>query len=293
MSLILVFVLGMAYLIKINQKSLKQWSYNFKEQSTLLHLWKDGKYMRVLSFSEGLLNNNPVNVLGLFFAGVSSYYLGVFDSDPLTQTSMNDQAIFYLRSYLEVNHHPRYEAEASYVLSKAYYKKGRAYAQLSLNYMQSAQNLGYHNLDMDEYIGFAYVLLGQTQQGIDYLLRSSHVVNNYSLYSSIVDAYIQNNELGKAITLATKIWNESTDDSLRDQALLKLAQLYYQTSNYDKSLQFYSDFLTKYPNNTDALFGLGEVYFVQKDLVKARQQWEIVRRLDPSNREVQARLSMN
>lgn len=265
----------------------------FAQRSNIISLWETGDYARVLTYSESVLERNPIDARALFFAGAASYYLLSFGSVPEDQGRYLNQAILNLRTYLELKKNPPYAAEAHYLLGKAYYNKGSAYVNLVIQHLQQAINLGYQNTDIAEYIGMAHILLGDYVTGIEYLEKAPHRKDNYALEFNMAKAYTLAENYEEAQKLYQNVYQNSPNDNLRDQAYLQMAKIYYQMGRYPEAKDIFIDFLKKYPNNTEAHFGLGEIYYLEKNTRAAKRQWEAVVRLDPLNVEALTRLYGN
>ncbi|MGL4525238.1 MAG: tetratricopeptide repeat protein [Spirochaetia bacterium] len=262
----------------------------FQQKSNIVQLWESGDYARVLAYSEGLLERNPIDARALFFSGAASYYLLTFGSNPENQSQYLNQAILNLRIYLDLKRTPPYAAEAHYILGKSYYEKGAAYMNLVLQHLQKAISLGYQNTDIAEYIGMAYIATGEYKEGIDYLEKAAYRENNYELEYNIANAYTAADNYDEALKLYQNVYANSTSDSLRDQARLKIAQSYFKSLKYDEAKALLVQHLRRYPSSTEAYYILGEIYHIEKNFGAAKRQWENIVRLDPLNIEALTRL---
>lgn len=265
----------------------------FAQRSNIVGLWEAGDYARVLTYSEGVLERDPIDARALFFAGAASYYLLSFGTVPEDQGHYLNQAILNLRTYLELKKNPPYAAEAHYLLGKAYYNKGPAYVNLVIEHLQDAIALGYQNTDIAEYIGMSYILSGDYVTGVQYLDKAPYRKDNYALEYNMAKAYTLAENYGEAQKFYRNVYRNSPDDNLKDQAYLQMAKLYYQMGQYPNAKEIFLDFLKKYPNNAEAHFGLGEIYYLEKNMHAAKRQWEAVVRLDPLNVEALTRLYGN
>lgn len=287
LSLVLLLVTFVVY------RTVGQNPDGFAQRSNIVGLWEAGDYGRVLTYSESVLERNPVDARALFFAGAASYYLLSFGSVLEDQGHYLNQAILNLRTYLELKKNPPYAAEAHYLLGKAYYNKGPSYVNLVIQHLQNAIALGYQNTDIAEYIGMAYILSGDYVTGVQYLDKAPYRKDNYALEYNMAKAYTLAENYEEAQKLYQNVYQNSSDDNLKDQAYLQMAKLHYQMGQYPKAKEIFLVFLKKYPNNTEAHFGLGEIYYLEKNMRAAKQQWEAVVRLDPLNVEALTRLYRN
>ncbi len=265
----------------------------FAQRSNIVGLWEAGDYARVLAYSESVLERNPIDARALFFAGAASYYLLSFGSVPEDQGRYLNQAILNLRTYLELKRNPPYAAEAHYLLGKAYYNKGSAYVNLVIQHLQKAIDMGYQNTDIAEYIGMAHILSGDYVMGVEYLDKAPYRKDNYALEYNMAKAYTLAENYEEALKLYQNVYKNSADDNLKDQAYLQMAKVYYQLNWHTEAKEIFINFLRKYPNNTEAHFGLGEIYYLEKNTRAAKRQWEAVVRLDPLNVEALTRLYGN
>jgi tetratricopeptide (TPR) repeat protein len=262
---------------------------NSSEKVNIVVLWNNGDYPRVLTLSENTLQKNPMDDVSLVFAGFASYYMAVYSSEIEERFGYLERAVFYLRRYLNTGG-KKYRAEANYILAKAYYSKGAAYANLVIEYLDKATALGYANNDMNEYYGLAYSQLGNDSKGIEYLLKMQDGQRNSAFYFNLAESYAAAGRAAQSERYYKKVIEEGRDDNLRDKSRFRLAVLYLNLKRYDEAQALLEEFLAKYPNSADAYHYIGDVYAATKDDRRARQAWQQAVRLDHSKQDVLARL---
>ncbi len=258
---------------------------NHQEKVDLVAVMNSGDYLRVLALSEVQLKENPLDSEALAFAGFASYYLGIYSAIPNEKSSYLNQAVYYLRTSLNVDDQGTYSTEALYILGKAYHLLGDSYANLVVSSLSQALSRGYRGPEINEYLGMAYIRLGEYNKGIDYFLAAMSGERNSTFYYTLGQAYGLGGEWAKAEEYYQLVLDQGADDNLKDQAQLALAELYYESGRLDEARELFLTMLTKYPNNGHAHFILGKVYYAEKKLSLATTQWQRALRLNPQNSE--------
>lgn len=151
-------------------------------------LWKQGDYSGVLSWSNRVLDQDPLSLEALIYHGFASFYYGIGQYTPEEQLPVFDDAIADLRRALLFDDVPM-KAQIQYVLGKTYYHKGRYYADLALRNLLASEEEGYEGDDTLEYIGLAYGELGQYQKSLDYFLKAVEKEPSDILYLTIGQTY--------------------------------------------------------------------------------------------------------
>lgn len=258
---------------------------NRQEKVDLVAVMNAGDYLRVLALSEVLLKDNPLDNEALVFAGFSSYYLGIYSAIPDEKTKHLNQSIYYLRTSLNLDEDGLYSTEALYILGKAYHLLGDAYANLVVSSLSQALSRGYRGSEINEYLGVAYIRLGEYNKGIDYFLAAMSGERNSTFYYTLAQAYSLVGEWAKAEEYYLLVLEQGSDDNLKDQTQLALAELYYESGRLREARELFLTMLRKYPNHGHAHFILGKVYYAENNFSQATAQWQRALRLNPQNSE--------
>jgi tetratricopeptide (TPR) repeat protein len=258
---------------------------NPQEKVDLVTLMNAGDYLRVLALSEMRLRDNPLDSEALAFAGFASYYLGIYSAIPDEKTNYLNQAVYYLRTSLNVNDDSTYSTEVLYVLGKTYHLLGDSYANLVVSSLLQALSRGYRGLEINEYLGMAYIRLGEYNKGIDYFLAAMAGERTSNFYYTLAQAYGLVSEWLKAEEYYLMVLEQGTDDNLKDKARFELAELYYESGRLAEARELFLTMLQKYPNNGYAHFILGKVYYAENNFSQATVQWHRALRLNPQNSE--------
>ena len=91
------------------------------------------------------------------------------------------------------------QPEIHYILGKAYFHKGKFYADLAISHLLKARELGYVAADMNEYLGLAYSLVARFGEASDYFLKA--VEKNDKKYLEITEGDLSDVTLGLARVL--------------------------------------------------------------------------------------------
>lgn len=166
------------------------------------------------------------------------------------QEKFNEALIYY--SQIQANlKNSTISQEARFKVAKTSYYKGDfdwAESQLKILKASTSQLIANDALDLK--------LLISDNKYED----SLHVA--LKLYAK-ADLMSFQNRTDDAITLLNKILTEHKGESIEDQALLKQAQLFEQTKQYDKAIVNYQSIITNYGDTIladDALYALAELY---------------------------------
>ncbi|MDC7221450.1 MAG: tetratricopeptide repeat protein [Spirochaetales bacterium] len=255
----------------------------------LSELWAGNHYSEIKYLCETQLSDDPFDGESLFFNGASSFYMAISMVSLEDKIKYLESALISLRRNL-LTQNIIYEKETYYLLGKTYLHLGAYYSDLAIEYLLKARSLGYVNEDIDEYLAISYSRLGEYTLSIDYLSNMAKERPTPSIYLKMgQDAFNMGQyDLSRDYLLeAIKI---SPYDPIRQDALLKLGELYFTIKNWGEAEKVLSQYLEIDYNNADVHFKLGEVYHYLGDEVSARREWHRTERLDPHHREALLRL---
>jgi tetratricopeptide (TPR) repeat protein len=128
------------------------------EKRELLLLWEEGAYNEAFELSRRGLETDPMDYFLLTVHGFSSYQLAVAQINNFDTLTFIDECIWSLRKALLTGNGVK-DGSLYYVLGKAYYYKGPAYADLSIHFLEEARNVDYRAGDIPEYLGLSYAAI--------------------------------------------------------------------------------------------------------------------------------------
>lgn len=277
--LFLILLIVLSLLIYFFIKS-KQFQNNKIQISDIEQDWKANNYALVYEKSSFLLNQNQYNTEYNFYKGIASFYLALEQIELFESQKFIDEAIFSFRKAM-------YTAKKKdlpslyYLLGKAYFQKNTYsssyfYADLAVKYLRKAESMGFVSSDIPEYLGLSYALLNETEESIRAFSKALSIRESDVLLLSIAQQYfkIQNFSIAKQyIHLASQ---KTQNEQIILESKLLLAQILFIEKSYDEAFELYSEIIAIDDDNPEAYFGLGLVYEVQGDLVRARAQWRKV-----------------
>ena len=136
-------------------------------KTRILELWASRDYDAVLAATDHSLAIDPLDSFHLAFKGFALFYSAVAEPDTDLRIRLIDDSIFALRRSLIDGPQPL-DAEAFYVLGKAYYHKGFDYLDASLEKLEEAMNSGSAATDIWEYMALASYQAGLIERSVDY-----------------------------------------------------------------------------------------------------------------------------
>ena len=261
------------------------------ERRELLRIWTEGDYERSYEISKSYLIDKPVDNFLLTIHGFSAYQLGISQINNQNMLYYIDECIFSLRKALINNSK---DGRICYVLGKAYGYKGREYADLAVKYLEMADNFSYDAYDIPEYLGLAYAAYGDYRSSVEAFSRAFIPGNPPSdnLLLSIARSYIAMEEYNMAISYLTRCVATSHDSKSVVISRFMLAEIYKTLKDYEMTESQYLSIISDTGENAEARFLLGELYSLQGDTTRARSEWRIAFRQDPTHARARARLNI-
>ncbi len=245
-------------------------------------LWNQGEYAGVVAWAEDELEKDPFGINALLYHGFAAFYLGIGQFTPEEQIPLFDKSIVSLRRALLFDN-MRMRREIYYILGKAYYHKGRYYADLALEYLLESLAAGYEGEDTLEYIGLAYGELGRFEESLGYFLRAVENRPSDILYLTIGQTYDKMDNEEEAETFLLRAISVTEEETIEQKSRFLLGKLYIEQENWEQAEIQYKRILEKNKRSADAYYYLGEIYEKQNNSIKARAEWRRVLEIDPSH----------
>jgi tetratricopeptide (TPR) repeat protein len=261
-------------------------------KNDLIRIWNEGNYEKAYEISKNALLQKPVDYYLLTIHGFSAYQLGISQINSQNTLFYIDESIFSLRKallYKEASH----DGSIFYVLGKAYGYKGAEYSDLSIKYLEIASGI-YDAKDIPEYLGLAYAACGDYRNSVASFTRafSSDKPPSDNLLLSIARSYIAMEEYGTASGYLIRCIETSQDSKSVVIARFLLAEVLRLTGDYDGAEKHYLSILNDSGENAEVHYQLGELYNLKGDTTRARAEWRLAYRQDPSHAKTRARLNI-
>ena len=263
------------------------------ERQELLQIWNEGDYEKTYEISKNALLEKPVDYFLLTINGFSAYQMGISQINNQNMLRYINECIFSLRK-------AKLQAESSkdgrvfYVLGKAYGYKGAEYADLTVKYLEIANNLSYPASDIPEYLGLAYAAYGDYRSSVA-AFSEAFVPDkppSDSLLLSIARSYIAMEEFNMATSYLQRCVDISPDSRSVDISRFMLAEISIIGGDLDKAETHYLSILDNSGENAEVRFQLGELYNLKGDTTRARSEWRTAYRLDPAHARARERLNI-
>jgi tetratricopeptide (TPR) repeat protein len=263
----------------------------------LTQLWKDGAYGEVYEESGQLLAARPLDFFLLSLRGYAAYQLALAQINVQDMQRYTDESISALRKSLLCKEG---DGAVCYVLGKAYFEKGDAYANLTIKYLEDALRFSYHAEDIPEYLGLAYAQAHEYQKSIAAFSEALVPVTGRDadnepsdiLLLAIARSYIELAEYDSAAAYLTRCIETSKDFSVMISAKLLLGRVLIKKGDMEGAERQYLDILKEGGDRVDAHYELGVLYAERGESTKARAEWRKALRLDPTYAPAIARLAM-
>jgi tetratricopeptide (TPR) repeat protein len=276
------------------------------DRKELLQLWDAGSYQEVFDLSKTGLENNPMDYFLLTLHGFASYQFAIAQINNFDTLIYIDECIWSLRKALLTNEGGQ-DGRVQYVLGKAYYYKGPAYANLAIHFLEGARNLSYNERDIPEYLGLAYAAVQDYRSSVaaftlalepvpqDSGGREDSGVSDYPsdlLLLAIARSYTALEETETARAYLIRCMEISRDTNTIAAARLLLGDILFRSGRIKEAEAQYWAILEHDAENAEAHFQLGELYAASGDVTRSRAEWRRAVRIDPAYGKARERLNM-
>ncbi|AEJ19536.1 tetratricopeptide repeat protein [Gracilinema caldarium] len=259
----------------------------------LLSLWNNGRYEDVLQRVKSDLQKKPLDTFLLIMYGFSAFQVAESQTAPQDAQVYYDDCISSLRKVLLYKSKSK-DGRIPYVLGKAYFKSGPAYADSAILYLEKAKKLGYSAPDLYEYLGLAYASVKDYRNSVVAFSEALQPEKDPSdvLLLAIATSYIGLSDYDNAKAYLYRCIESTKDDDLRSKARLSLASLFVSEGKQQEAMDQYLAIIANNDQNAEAHFQLGELYANFGDAIKARSEWRKTLKIDPNHGPARNRLSM-
>jgi len=263
------------------------------EKQELLKVWSEGDFEQAYEISRNALFEKPVDYFFLTVNGFSAYQLGISQINSHDRLQFIDESIFSLRKAM-LQKEAFSDGRVFYVLGKAYGYKGNEYADLAVKYLEMANNLSYEAGDIPEYLGLAYAAYGDYRNSVAAfsLAFTPEKEPSDNLLLSIARSYMAMEEYNMAAVYLKRCIDTSQDTRSIIVSRFMLAEVFKTSGEYDNAEKQYLSIINETGENAEVHFQLGELYSLTGDTTRARSEWRIANRQDPTHQRARARLNI-
>lgn len=253
---------------------------NLDSVSTLYTNWDlhtEEGYRSVYKGSREILDLKPYHNTALAFHGYSSFMLAEYETDNMKSQQLLDEAIFSLRTAMR-NCKEETLPQVYYMLGRSYFYKDKLsnyhyYSDLVVKYLTEAVSRGYVSDDIPLLLGLSYASLGKTDESIASFTEALLVRESDTLLFDIAKQYCNNEQHSVAKQYLARVLEISSNEELVDSSHLLLGQIYINEEKFSEAEAEYNFILQKNENSADAHYGLGQIYELKGDNIKARAEW--------------------
>ncbi|MDR3130981.1 MAG: tetratricopeptide repeat protein [Treponema sp.] len=284
------------------------------DRKELVRLWEENSFEEVFELSHLRLEANPMNYFFLTLKGFSAYQLAVAQINNSDIQTYINACIWSLRKALYCREGPE-DMRVHYVLGKAYYYKGDAYADMAVKFLEAARDRNYPAADIPEYLGLAYASIHDYRNSVAAFslalapgnpeaneLVSLNETSSLEeprnrgpsdlLLLSIARSYIALEEADTARAYLVRCVETSKDSNILVAARLLLGGIHGKSGDVSGAEAQYLAILEDGGENAEAHFQLGELYAAGGDPTRARAEWRRAVRIDPAHGPARMRLNM-
>jgi tetratricopeptide (TPR) repeat protein len=276
------------------------------ERKELTRLWEEGSFEKAFELTRTRLESKPIDYFLLTLHGFSAYQLAVAQINSYDTQTYIDACIWSLRKALLCKEGPE-DLRVHYVLGKAYYYKGEAYADMAVKFLEAARDGNYPASDLPEYLGLAYASIHDYRNSVaafslaldpngESQAEDAEVPQNQVpsdlLLLSIARSYLALEEADTARAYLIRCVETSRDSNIMVAARLLLGEIYGKSGDVPGAEAQYLSILEEGGENAEAHFQLGELYATGGDPTRARAEWRRAVRIDPAHGPARIRLNM-
>ncbi|MCL2242883.1 MAG: tetratricopeptide repeat protein [Treponema sp.] len=263
------------------------------EKREILRIWNNEEYEQAYEISKNSLTEKPIDYFMLTTNGFAAYQIGISQINNQNTLFFLDESIRSLRKALLLKDAAS-DGRVYYVLGKAYSNKGNEYADLAIKYLETANNLSYEAHDIPEFLGLSYAACGDYRSSVEAFTRAfiDEKQPSDALLLSIARSYMAMEEYNMAIGYLQQCVDNSQDSQSVNISRFLLAEIYILSGDYDKTERQYMGILETSGENAEVHYQLGELYNLQGDTTRARSEWRIAYRQDPTHARARARLNI-
>jgi tetratricopeptide (TPR) repeat protein len=269
------------------------------DRKELLRLWESSSFKTAYIESGEQLVQKPLDFFLLTLHGFSAYQLAVAQINNSGVIAYIDDCIWSLRKAL-LSKEGMNDGRIFYVLGKAYYDKGRGYADLAVHYLEKAREAGFAARDIPQYLGLAYGTMGDYRNSVE---AFSLVLNEEAsagpsaspsdiLLLSTAKAYRALEENDQAGAYLIRCLDVSRDSRTVVAARLLLGEIMAEQDDPAGAEAEFFKVIEEGGENAEARYQLGELYAAGGDPVRARAEWRKAVNIDPAHQLSRMRLNL-
>jgi len=267
--------------------------YESMEKKSLIEYWENGEWETAYEKSKDCLAVKPMDAFFLTINGFSAYQFALAQVNNEESLVFIDESVQSLRKALLDKNADR-DGRIRYVLGKAYYAKGRDYADLAVKYLEEAKAVNFSAGDINEYLGLSYASVKDYRKSVEAFTASLDPSSGEGLdllLMHIARSYIGLEDWENAKTYLQRCIETSKDVDVKLKASLLLGKVLVNEGDADGAISVYEKVLETAVENAEASFEIGEIYAARGDTIRARAAWRRAYRADRTFEPVLARLN--
>jgi len=272
--------------------------HRVNERKELKGAFGSGNFDMAYTQSREMLKQDPMDFSLLTFNGFSAYQLAIAQINSHDTLFYVDECIWALRKALLLKEGTS-DGRIFYVLGKAYYNKGRGYADLAVKYLEKARTARYRSEDIPEFLGLSYAAVGDYRSSVEVFSealaadgKSGAKEPSDVLLLSIARSYMALDENERARAYLIRCLEVSKDFRTVAAARLLHGSLLLKSGDFSGAEAEYLKVLEESGENAEAHYQLGELYSLAGDPTRARAEWRRALRIDPAHAPSRSRLNL-
>ena len=264
------------------------------ERRELSAFFESGEFERAHAQSMEMLRERPMDFFLLSINGFSAYQLAIAQINNFDMLSYINNCIWSLRKAMLLREGAS-DGRIFYVLGKAYYHKGTAYADLAVKYLEKARAAGFRAADIPEYLGLAYAAIRDFRSSVAAFalaLTGQGAGPSDVLLLSIARSYLGLEEVEAAKAYLIHCLEVSRDSRTIAAARLLLGNILFDTGDIPGAETEFLRVIEENGENAEARYLLGVLYDSVGDITRARAEWRRALRIDPAHGPARRRLNL-
>jgi tetratricopeptide (TPR) repeat protein len=229
------------------------------------------------------LRSSPFSQEYLVYRGYSYFLLGEDEEDQDKKNNFLEMAILDLRKSMAIGIPDKNKANIFFCIGKIYYYFGEPYYLQALQYLRRSMDAGNKRIDLYYVLGLVLSHLGKYDESVKVFSEALGHEESEIVLLAIANSYYKNNDIENAKKYLNRIMNISTDPKIKEKAFFLFGEIAFKEKNYSEAKDHFDKVVSLNENNASAYFYLGEIYYLQNDIVKARALWRKTLEIDPSH----------
>lgn len=243
----------------------------------------------ILSRTEIILKENPLDFRALVFHGYAAFYRSFHESTFSAQLVFFNRAILSIRRALLIAPQEM-KAQLYYVLGKSYYFKREYYYDLAAKHLETALNLGYKEADTYEFLVLINEAWGNTETSIRFLELAYGEKKDELYLLHLAREYKKANRIDDAKKILSGLLETVKEPAMARECKFLLGEISFEQGDMTAAESLYRSILEADTNSAEAHFRLALILEKKGDYAAYRYELRRTLENDPGHSGARSRL---